>query len=343
MWNGLDLLSGPARLAAPGRSWAGAGVPHQIVRLVASRLGQAAATALVLATLCFAFVHALPGDLALRIAAARIGDDRLTTEAADRIRVEEGLDRPIISQYADWMGRLALGDLGRSLVTRKPVVDELARRIRISLPLAALGWLLSYALALPLGVVAGLRPGGWVDRVTNLVAVALAALPPFLVGIGLVSVFALSLRWLPPAGDRTGAHMVLPALTLALGLAAYSVRIVRNAVALVRAEFYMTFSRIRGLGARDAFGRHGVRNAAIPITTFAALQLASVLDGFVIVEVLFAYPGLGDLLIKALLARDIPVIMGAGLVMGMTFAVLNLLADLLCLWLDPRRRAGVSR
>ena len=121
---------------------------------------------------------------------------------------------------------------------------------------------------------------------------------------------------------------------------AYSVRIIRNAVALVRTEFYMTFARIRGLGARDAFRRHGVRNAAIPVATFAALQLAAVLDGFVIVEVLFAYPGLGDLLIKALLARDIPVIMAAGFVMGLSFAVLNLVADLLCLWLDPRLRAG---
>lgn len=126
------------------------------------------------------------------------------------------------------------------------------------------------------------------DRTTNLVAVAFAALPPFLVGIGLVSVFALALRWLPPAGDHTGAHMILPASTLALGLMAYSVRIIRNAVALVKTEFYMTFARIRGLGARDAFRRHGVRNAAIPVDTFAALQLAAVLDGFVIVEVLFA-------------------------------------------------------
>ena len=334
------MLSGPAQLAAPGRLRIGNAVAGQVVRLIASRLGQAAATAVVLATLCFAFVHALPGDTALRIAAARIGEDRLTTEAADCIRAEEGLDRPLARQYVDWMGRLAMGDLGRSLVTRKPVVDELAMRIRVSLPLAALGWLLSYALALPLGVVAGLRPGGWMDRATNLIAVALAALPPFLVGIGLVSIFALSLRWLPPAGARTGAHMVLPALTLALGLAAYSVRIIRNAVALVRAEFYMTFSRIRGLGAQAAFRRHGVRNAAIPIAMFAALQLASVLDGFVVVETLFAYPGLGDLLIKALLARDIPVIMGAGLVIGMTFAVLNLMANLLCLWLDPRRRTG---
>ncbi|MBC7799484.1 MAG: ABC transporter permease [Gemmatimonadaceae bacterium] len=308
--------------------------------MAASRLTQAAATTLVLATLCFAFVHALPGDTALRVAAARVGEDRLTTEAADRIRREEGLDRPLFLQYAAWIGQVARFDLGRSMVSRKPVLEELGHYGRLTLQLGALGWLLSYVIALPLGIVAGLRPGDWVDRVTMAVAVALASLPSFLIGVGLIAVFALALRWLPPAGARDWSHMVLPAFTLALGLATYSVRILRNAVAEVRAAFFMTFSRIRGLGAGQAFRRHGVRNALIPVATFAALQLAYVVDGFVVVETLFAYPGLGDLLIKALLARDVPIVMGAALLMGLAYALLNLCADLLCLWLDPRRWAA---
>ena len=310
--------------------------------MLAARLGQAAATAFVLATLCFTFVHALPGDTALRIAAARVGEDRLTPEAADRVRREEGLDRPVAAQYVSWVGQLARGDLGRSMVSRKPVAAELAYHAQATALLGAAGWLLSYMIALPLGVAAGMRPGGVVDRATMTAAVGLASLPSFLIGIGLIAVFALTLRWLPPASARTGGHMVLPALTLALGLAAYSVRILRNAVVEVQAAGYMTFARIRGSGAMQAFRRHGVRNAAIPVATFAALQLAYVVDGFVVVETLFAYPGLGDLLIKSLLARDVPVIMGAGLVMGLAYAVLNLFADLLCLWLDPRRRAFVK-
>lgn len=307
-------------------------------RLVAARLAQAALTAFVVASLCFAFVHALPGDMALRIGAARMGEDRLTSEAAARIRGEEGLDRPLTAQFSGWITRLTTGDLGRSLVSRRPVTEELAYHARHSIALGAAGWLLSYAIALPLGVIAGLRPGGWVDRVSGLFAVTLASLPAFLVGIGLISVFAVSLRWLPPAGFRTGAHLVLPALTLALGLAAFSVRVIRNAVAEVRQAFYMTFARVRGLGAGAAFRRHGVRNAAIPVATFAALQFAYVLDGFVVVETLFAYPGLGALLVKALLARDVPIIMGAALLIGMLYAAMNLLADLTCLQLDPRRR-----
>jgi len=313
-----------------------------IVQAVSTRALQALLTAWVLATLCFAFVHALPGDTALRIAAARVGEDRVTAETADRIRREEGLDRPIVVQYGDWIARLAVADLGRSLVSRRPVTDDLAYHGRFTLGLGAIGWLLSYAVALPIGVLAGFRPEGWVDRLSTAVSVGIASLPSFLVGIGLISLFALTLRWLPPAGFRTGAHMVLPAVTLALGLAAFSIRIIRNAVVEVRSAFYMTFARIKGLGVRQAFRSHGVRNAAIPVATFAALQFAYVVDGFVVIETLFNYPGLGELLVKALLARDVPVIMGAGLMIGLLYAAANLIADLVCLTLDPRRAARAA-
>jgi peptide/nickel transport system permease protein len=307
-------------------------------RMVVARIGQALATAAVLATLCFAFVHALPGDLALRVAAARVGDERVTPQTAERIRREEGLDRPLIVQYGAWMGRLAQGDLGRSLVSGKPVAEELAYHARFTLQLGLIGWFLSYLIALPIGLWAGFRPGGGVDRATDALAVTLASLPAFLVGIGLITLFALTLRWLPPAGFRTTSHMVLPALTLALSLIAYSIPVIRNAVVEVRSAFFMTFARLKGLGAAEAFRHHGVRNAAVPVVTFAALQFAFVIDGFVVIETLFNYPGLGELLVKALIARDVPVIMGAGLLIGFAFAVISLAADLACLWLDPRGR-----
>lgn len=310
-----------------------------MIALLGPRLAQAALTAWLLASLCFAFVHALPGDTALRIASARVGEERITAETIDRIRREEGLDRPLLTQYGAWMARLATGDLGHSLVSRKPVWQEIAYHGRFTLGLGALGWLLSYLIALPLGIACGVSPGGRLDRATNAAAVALASMPSFLVGIGLISIFALSLRWLPPAGFRTASHMVLPALTLALGLAAFSVRIIRNAVVEVQSAFYMTFARIRGRSAAQAFLHHGVRNAAIPVATFAALQFAYVVDGFVVVETLFNYPGLGEILVKALIARDVPMIMGTGLVVGLMYAAVNLLADLACLGLDPTHLA----
>ena len=308
-----------------------------VASLIVTRCAQAVITAWVLATLCFGFVHALPGDLALRIAATRLGEDRVTQEAATRIRIEEGLDRPLAVQYAHWLSQLAKGHLGVSLVTRKPVIDELGYHGRLTLVLGLAGWALSYLIALPIGVIAGCRPNGLVDRAVTLVSVGLASLPTFMIGLGLITVFALTLRWLPPAGFRTEAHLILPAVTLALGLAAFSVRVIRNAVEDVRSAFYMTFSRIRGLSPAAAFRRHGVRNAAIPITTFAALQFAYVVDGFVVIETLFNYPGLGELLVKALLARDVPIIMGASLMIGLTFTLITLAADLACAALDPRR------
>jgi peptide/nickel transport system permease protein len=313
-----------------------------LLRLLATRATQAALTAWLLASLCFAFLQALPGDTALRIAGARLGEDRVTAETAARIRAEEGLDRPLAAQYGAWLGRLARGDLGRSLISGKPVWQELADHGRFTLGLGALGWLLSYLIALPLGIACGFNPGGRLDRASNAIAVALASLPSFMVGIGLIFVFSLALRWLPPAGFHSPAHFVLPALTLALGLAAFSVRIIRNAVVEVRSAFYMTFARIRGRSPAEAFRHHGVRNAAIPVATFAALQFAYMVDGFVVVETLFNFPGLGALLVKALLARDIPVVMGAGLVIGLIYAAVNLAADLICLKLDPRRAAGAA-
>lgn len=308
------------------------------MKAVAHRLGQAVATAWVIATLCFGITHALPGDLALSIAIARVGADRVTPEVEARLRQDEGLNRPLLVQYGHWMGRVMRGDFGRSLVSRKPVLDEILYHARYTLGLGLLGWTLSYAVALPLGIACGLRPGGTLDRGITGLSVFFAALPSFLVGIGLISLFALTLHWLPPAGFKTPAHLILPALTLAMGLAAFSIPVIRAAVREVARAPYMLFARVCGLPARAAFRHHGIRNAAIPIVTFAALQMGFLIDGFVIVETLFNYPGLGDLLVRALVARDIPIILGCALLIGLLYALVTLLADLAALALDPRRR-----
>lgn len=305
--------------------------------MVLARLTQAIAIAFVLATLCFAAMHALPGDIALRVAVARAGEDLATSDVVERIRRDAGLNQPLAQQYGRWISDIANGDLGRSLVTRRPVWDELWSHGRYTLQLGLLAWLVSYLLALPLGIRAGLRPGGAVDRITMLVAVALTCLPTFLIGLGLISVFALMLGWLPPAGHRSAAHLVLPTATLALSLAAFSVRVIRHAVADTGRAFFMVFARIKGQSAGQSFRSHGVRNSAIPVITFAALQFAFIVDGFVIVETLFNYPGIGELLVKALLARDIPVIAGASMVITVVFVMVNLLADLAGVKLDPRR------
>jgi peptide/nickel transport system permease protein len=309
-----------------------------IARLVISRLGQTVAVAWLLVTLCFVFVHALPGDIALRVAKARVGQDDITSTLTADIRAELGLDRPLGEQYLAWLADAGRGDFGSSTVTRKSVVQELLDRGKYTVGLAFIGWMLSYVIALPLGLLAGLSPGGWLDRATAVVAASIASVPAFLIGIVLIWLFAIHFRLLPPAGYRQMIHMVLPAATLALGLAAYSVRVVRNAVVEVRSAFYMTFAELKGIPAAAAFHSHGIRNAAIPVVTFAALQFSYVVDGFVVIEVLFNYPGLGDLVVKSLLARDIPMIMGSSVIIAVLYCVINLIADLCCWWLDPRQR-----
>ena len=311
-------------------------VRHAIPHAVFRRVLEAIAVALILATICFALVHAIPGDIALRIAVSRLGVENTSPGAVEQIRKAEMLSRSLIAQYGDWLGAVVTGDIGRSFVSGRPVAEELLGASGYTLRLAGIAWLLSYAFALPLGIAAGLAPNGVLDRATALAAAALSSLPTFMIGIALISIFVLSLDWLPPAGYRRPEHLVLPALTLALGLMAPSVRIIRNAVVEVQDASYMTYARIRGFGRIKAFARHGLRNAGVPIVTFAALQFAYLMDGFFVVETLFNYPGIGDAMVKALLARDVPVVMGCALLVGTSYAVISLMADLICMWLDPR-------
>lgn len=304
--------------------------------MIVGRLVQTALVALTLVTMCFVFVHTLPGDTALRIAEARGGAEFLNLGKAEEIAEEEGLDRPVLIQYGEWIGRVATGDLGVSLVTRQPVASELWHRGRNTLILGIVGWLASYLVALPIGIYAALRPRGWVDKISSFYCVTMASLPSFLMGIGLISIFALSLRWLPPAGFRSPEHLILPAATLALGLSAFSIRLIRDTVREVNAAFFITFARTKGLTASTALWENGSRNAAIPIVAFAALQFAAVVDGFIMIETLFNFPGLGDLLVSSMLSRDVPMVMGVGLVAAVGYGLVNLVTDLASLALDPR-------
>lgn len=311
-------------------------IRHAVPRVVLRRICEAVAVALILATICFTLIHAIPGDMALRIAVSRLGVENTSAEAVAQIRDAEMLSRPLLAQYLDWLRAVTTGDIGRSFVSGKPVAEELLLAGGYTLRLALIAWVLSYILALPLGIVAGLNPGGVLDRCTAVAAAVFSSLPTFLIGIALISIFVLALHWLPPAGYRRIEHLILPAITLALGLMAPSVRIIRNAVVEVQATAYMTYARTRGFGRIKAFARHGLRNASVPIVTFAALQFAYLMDGFVVVETLFNYPGIGDSIVKALLARDVPMIMGSALLIGTSYAAISLVADLICLWLDPR-------
>ncbi len=305
---------------------------------LAHRLLQAALVALLVGTLCFFMTRMLPGDMAYRIAAGRYGYDMVTSAAADAVRLELGLDRPWLAALGDWWHRLLHLDLGISQVTAQPVRVEIAQQLGPTLRLSLLALAFSLLIGPTLGVLAGLRPGGLLDRATLAVSVVLRALPPFLLGLVLVLLFSVQLGILPAAGHDDQGSIVLPALTLALGMAAVSCRVARDAMVQVRGSAYFAFALTKGLTLRQALLRHGLRNVAAPVVAYLGVQLVYLVEGVVLVETIFAWPGIGHALVHAIFGRDVPMIQGTALVLGLLFVLFNALVDAACVAIDPRGR-----
>lgn len=307
---------------------------------LAGRTVQAVLVAVVVGVISFAMMQALSGDAAYRIAAGRYGYDMMDAASADIVRAELGLDQPITSQLWAWMTSLAQFNLGNSVITGMPVAEELQSLLRHSLLLASAGVLVSLLIAIPTGVIAGLNPGGIFDRITLFVSIVLRAIPAFALGVLLILFFAVHHKLLPVAGFQGAKHLVLPALTLGLGLAAVSSRIVRDAVSEAMEAEWRMFSRTKGLSAQLTLWRHVLRNAALPVVVYAGVQLAYVIEGVVIVEAVFSWPGIGHALVHAIFGRDVPMVQGTALVLGLLYVLLNLFIDLLCHVIDPRQRSS---
>lgn len=299
---------------------------------------QALLVGLVVGTITFFAMRALPGDAAFRIAAARYGYDLVDAAAAAAVRAELGLDRHWLPALGAWLADLLRGELGRSLVSGEPVWHELAHEFGHTLALSAATLALVLLLGTPLGVAAALRPGGWLDRGTLAAAVALRALPPFLLGLLLIVIFSVQMAALPAAGDGNGAQLLLPAVTLALPLAAMFARVLRESLLGVTASAYWAFALGKGLPPHVVLWRHGLRNAAVPVLAWFGMQAVLLVEGVVIVETVFARPGVGHAMVHAVFGRDVPMIQGAALVLGLAFVLFNTAVDLACLALDPRRR-----
>ncbi|WP_119153237.1 ABC transporter permease [Caldimonas tepidiphila] len=321
-------------MMGPSSAWGG---------LLARRAVQALALALFVGTVCFFMARALPGDLATRIAAGRYGYDLVSNAAADAVRAELGLDRPLGLALLQWWGEIARGDLGTSLVTGVPVWQEVAHQLghTIDLALASVG--LAALIGLPLGIRAGLRPGGGCDRLTLALAVLLRAMPPFLLALLLMLLVAVQLGMLPVAGDAHDGGLLLPALTLALPLAAGLARVARHAMREAVQSPSHEFARTKGLSDWQALLRHGLRHAALPVVAWLGVQTVFLAEGALVVETLFAWPGIGHALVHAVFGRDVPMIQGTALCMGLLFVAFNLGVDAACMALDPRRATEEAR
>ncbi|CUB03795.1 ABC-type dipeptide/oligopeptide/nickel transport system, permease component [Marinomonas fungiae] len=303
--------------------------------LLLKRLLQLVAVSWGVGTLTFILMRSLPGDMAYRIAASRYGMDAVDNRAADLVREELGLNHSAWSAYWQWFTDLLSWNLGNSLVSGEPVATQLWHMLGHSVVLAVAGILLSILIAIPLGLASAFK-GGWLDRSLLMVSTTLRAVPVFVIGLLAIIMFALEWNLFPVAGFGTPAHLVLPALTLALSLAAISNRVVHTEARRVFGSSFFEFARMKGLSPSQTFMHHGARNIAVPVVAFLGIQLITVVEGVVMIESLFSWPGIGHGLAHAIFARDIPLIQGAALMMGVLFVVMNTLVDIACHYLDPR-------
>jgi peptide/nickel transport system permease protein len=305
------------------------------VRYLAGRLVWAFVILIGTTWITFAIVFMVPGDPARVMAGPRADAETLAT-----IRRELGLDRPMLVQYGHYLARVARGDLGRSYATRQPVATTILRRLPATMTLA----LAALAVAVAIGVVVALFTAPladtWIDRATLIVSLALLSAPVF--WLGLIGLYFFGFRWrLVPLGGAGGLrHLVLPALVLGLGTGAYYARLLHTNLVNVLHEDYIRAARARGVGERRLLTAHALRNAALPLITVIGLDFAALMNGVVLTETVFHWPGLGRLAFDAVLALDVPVIMGTLLFSAALVVATNLAIDLVYRWVDPRIRLG---
>jgi len=287
----------------------------------------------------FSLMHLVPGDPAEMIAMERYGKE-VTAETIEFVRAELGLDQPIYVQYFRWLINVFHGDLGYSHRTDRPVLDEILTRLPATTQLALAGMLVSLIIAIPVGIISATRQYSAVDNLSMFGALLGVSMPNFWLGLLLILLFSVQLGWLPVFGRGNISHIILPAITLGTGMAAITARLVRSSMLEVLKQDYLRTARAKGLSEWVVIGKHGLKNAFIPVITILGLQFAALLEGTVIVEVIFAWPGMGRLLVDAIFARDFPLILGCILFIGVIVVVANLLVDISYAYLDPRIKYG---
>ena len=288
------------------------------------------------ATLVFLLLHLLPTDAVV----VQVLGENAPPEQRDALRRELRLDRPVLEQYVLYLRDLLRGDLGRSLEHRRPVLTLIGERFPATLLLAAAAALVAVSIALPAGMIAAWGNGRWIDRLSMGVAMLGVSVPNFWLGPLLILLFAVQLDWFPVSGMSGPLSVVLPAVTLGTAMAAFLARMVRGSLLEELGSDYIRSARSKGLRDRVIFVRHLLPNALIPAVTILALQLGMLLTGAIITETIFAWPGLGQLILGAIDFRDFPLVQGCVLVIALTYLAMNLLADLTYAFLDPRIRLG---
>ncbi|WP_269901060.1 glutathione ABC transporter permease GsiC [Paenalcaligenes faecalis] len=290
-------------------------------------------TLILVAMVVFLFVHALPGDPA-RLAAGPEADEA----TVQLVRQQLGLDQPLPTQFIQYFERLLQGDLGHSLRTKRTVVTEIGERLMPTLLLTLASMVWSVIFGLLIGVISAVWRNRLPDRVGMTVAVSGISFPAFALGMVLMQVFSVELGWLPTVGAGTWKHYILPSITLGAGVAAVMARFTRAAFVEVMKEDYVRTARAKGLAERIVVAKHTFRNALIPVVTMMGLQFGFLLGGSIVVETVFAWPGVGMLLVDSVNMRDYPVIQGLILLFSIEFILINLVVDVLYGVINPTIR-----
>lgn len=307
-----------------------------LAKILCQRLVQAVFVAYTIGSLTFLLVRALPGDIAYKVAAGRYGEDAVSTSAAAMVRSELGLQQPVFQQYISWLTDLAQFNLGNSLVSGNPVIEELQYQMGYSAILAICAILLAYVIAAPIGLLRAKYANKMFDQAALLVSVFLRAQPIFCLGLLLTILLSVELKWLPAAGFGSIEYIILPSITLALSLAAISSQIIRDETLKSMQSEYYQFAQIKGLKNPQLLLRHVLPNIGVPIVSYMGIQFIGLIEGVIMIESLFAWPGIGHALSHAVFARDIPMLQGSALVLGLAFVLINTLVDLTCYQWDPR-------
>jgi peptide/nickel transport system permease protein len=320
---------------------------------IVKRLLQMIPTVLMVTIVVFAMMRAIPGDPIITL----LGD-AYTEENAAALRQDYGLDKPLVVQYLIWLGKLLQGNWGTSILSGRPILQDVLIRLPITLELIVLSMAVALLIAIPAGIIAATRQNTWADYTAMTAALAGVSIPDFFLGILLLLAFSIGLRGLLPSSgwvylpgtcpmlicqESLGGnlqHVIMPAVALGVGRAAILTRLLRaSMLEIVRME-YVTTARAKGLGEKAVVLKHALKNALIPTVTFMGLQIGFLIGGAIVVEILFAIPGLGTYGVNAIIARDYQQVQGFVLLTGIAFVVVNFLVDLTYSFLDPRIRYG---
>lgn len=259
-----------------------------------------------------------------------------TPEAIDQLRSELGLDKPVLVQYLNYMKSLVKGDMGRSYITNNTVVSEIISRLPVTLKLAVLSIGLAVIIAIPIGIICGVKPNTLMDGLSMIFTLIGVSMPAFWLSLIMILIFSVSLKWLPAGGSDTMKHFILPAVTLSFGSMAIIARTMRSSLLEVIRQDYITTARAKGVPKKMITRKHALNNALIPTVTVIGLEMGTNLGGAVLTETVFAMPGLGRLIVDSIKNQDTPLVLGGLITFAVFFSLVNLVVDILYAFIDPR-------